>query len=102
MPDIGPLHIDVALPEERRRMTYTLCYDDDALGLPKRIEFEADSPAMALEIAEGEADGRQARFLVDGEPLCQLVKAPAADAPYWIIVNEPGASLSGFYERSGR
>lgn len=55
---------------------------------------------MALEIAEGEADGRQARLFVDGELLCQLVKAPAADAPYWIIVNEPGASLGGFDERS--
>ena len=79
-----------------RRATYTLCYDDDALGLPKRIELEAESPAMALEIAEGEADGRQARLLVDGEPLCQLVKAPAADAPYWIIGREPKANPQPF------
>lgn len=93
MPDISPSLIEVAPPGEGRRMTYTLCYDDDALGLPKRIEFEADSPAMALEIAEGEADGRQARLFVDGEPLCLLVKAPAADAPYWIIASEQRASL---------
>lgn len=92
MPDISPLLAEVAPSGERRRTTYTLCYDDDALGLPKRIEFEAESPAMALEIAKGEADGRQARLLVDGEPLCQLVKAPAADAPYWIIARDTGPS----------
>ncbi|HWW59426.1 MAG TPA: hypothetical protein VN047_21215 [Sphingopyxis sp.] len=61
------------------RATYTLCYDDAALGLPKRIEFEAESPAKALEIAGGEADGRQALLFVDGEPLCRLVKASAAE-----------------------
>lgn len=92
MPDISPSLIEIAPPGNLypgsgvRRATYTLCYEDDAFGLPKRIEFEAESPAAALEIAQGEADGRQARLLVDGEPLCQLEKAPAAAAaPYWII-----------------
>jgi hypothetical protein len=68
-----------------RRRTYTLRYEEDALGLPKRIEFEAESPAAALEIAMGEAEGRRALLLADGEPLCQLVKAAADPAPYWIV-----------------
>lgn len=71
-----------------RKVTYTLRYDEDALGLPKRIEFEADSPAAALEIAMGEAEGRRALLLADGEPLCQLVKAAADPAPYWIVARD--------------
>lgn len=99
MSGINPAPARITRPGDRsraatfRRATYTLCYDDDALGLPKRIEFEADSPATALEIAGGEADGRQARLFVDGEPLCQLVKASAADAPYWIVAREAKARL---------
>ena len=71
-----------------RRRTYTLRYEEDALGLPKRIEFEAESPAAALEIAMGEAEGRRALLLADGEPLCQLVKAAADPAPYWIVARD--------------
>ena len=76
---------DEADASKARRLTYTLHYEEDALGLPKRIEFEADSPATALEIAMGEAAGRRALLLADGEPLCQLVKAAADPAPYWIV-----------------
>lgn len=72
----------------RRRRTYTLRYEEDALGLPKRIEFEAESPAGALEIAMGEAEGRRALLLADGEPLCQLVKAAADPAPFWIVARD--------------
>lgn len=71
-----------------RRRTYTLRYEEDALGLPKRIEFEAESPAAALEIAMGEAEGRRALLLADGEPLCQLVKAAADPAPFWIVARD--------------
>lgn len=78
-------------PETTPKRTYTLRYDDDALGLSKRIEFEAESPAIALEIAQGEADGRQAVLLVDGQPLCQLAKAPAEDGPFWIIKQQGAA-----------
>jgi hypothetical protein len=71
-----------------RKVTYTPRYDDDALGLPKRIEFEAAGPAAALDIAMGEAEGRWALLLADGEPLCQLVKAAADPAPYWIVARD--------------
>lgn len=76
------------------RLTYTLRYDDDAFGLPKRIEFEAASPAMALEIAQGEARGREALLLVEGLPLCRLAKAADADPPYWIIAHQHAAPRS--------
>jgi hypothetical protein len=55
-----------------RKVTYTLRYDEDALGLPKM----------------GEAEGRRALLLADGEPLCQLVKAAADPAPYWIVARD--------------
>ncbi len=77
-----------AVAGQGRRRTYTLRYEEDALGLPKRIEFEAESPAAALEIAMGEAEGRRALLLADGEPLCQLVKAAADPAPYWIVARD--------------
>lgn len=76
------------------RLTYTLRYDDDALGVPRRIEFETASPAMALEIAQGEARGREALLLVEGLPLCRLAKAADADAPYWIIAAQNAAPRS--------
>lgn len=72
-----------------RKVTYTLRYDEDAVGLPKRIEFEAENPATALEIAMGEAEGRRALLLADGEPLCQLVKAAADPGPFWIVARDP-------------
>ncbi|WP_432769978.1 MAG: hypothetical protein HEQ22_04315 [Sphingopyxis sp.] len=78
--EAAPIHTGCDLL--RRTVTYTLRYDEDAVGLPKRIEFEADSPAAALEIAMGEAEGRRALLLADGAPLCQLVKAACDSAPY--------------------
>lgn len=71
-----------------RRRTYTLRYEEDERGLPKRIEFEAASPAAALEIAMGEAEGRRAVLFADSKPLCQLVKAVADPAPYWIVARD--------------
>lgn len=71
------------------RATYTLRYEDDALGIEKRIEFEAVSAAYALEIARAEAEGRRALLLENGRPLCRLVKALAGDAPYWIVADRP-------------
>jgi hypothetical protein len=60
------------------RRTYTLRYDDDAVGIGKRVEFEAANAAYALEIARGEADGRRALLLENGRPLCRLEKAVPA------------------------
>ncbi|WP_144037832.1 hypothetical protein [Sphingopyxis sp. KK2] len=67
-----------------RKPTIMLHYGDDALGLEKRLLFEAAGPAAALDVAAGEAAGRNARLFVDGEPLCSLLKADE-DFPYWIV-----------------
>jgi hypothetical protein len=67
------------------RRTYTLRYDDDAVGIGKRVEFEAANAAYALEIARGEADGRRALLLEYGRPLCRLEKAVPGDASFWIV-----------------
>lgn len=72
-----------------RKPTITLHYDDDAIGIEKRLLFEAATPAAALEVAAGEAAGRHARLFVDGEPLCSLLKADN-EHPYWIIAAPAG------------
>lgn len=73
------------------RATYSLHYEDDALGIAKRVEFEAGSAAYAWEIALAEADGRQALLLEDGRPLCRLIKALPGEAPYWIVADGPAS-----------
>ena len=71
-------------PTPTRKPTLMLHYDEDHIGLEKRLLFEAASPASALDIAAGEAAGRSARLFVDGAPLCSLLKADD-DNPYWIV-----------------
>lgn len=71
-------------PAPARKPTLMLHYDEDHIGLEKRLLFEAASPASALDIAAGEAAGRSARLFVDGAPLCSLLKADD-DNPYWIV-----------------
>jgi len=71
-----------------RKPTIMLDYEDDAIGIAKRLLFEAETPAVALDIAKGEAAGRQARLFVDGEPLCSLLKADD-EHPYWIVAGSP-------------
>ncbi|HZG32935.1 MAG TPA: hypothetical protein VEZ59_06645 [Sphingopyxis sp.] len=73
-----------AIPAPAQKSTLMLHYDDDDIGLEKRLLFEAASLAAALEIAAGEAAGRHARLFVDGTPLCSLLKADE-DNPYWIV-----------------
>lgn len=73
-----------ASPAPPVKPTLTLHYDEDDIGLEKRLLFEAENPAGALEIAAGEAAGRTARLFVDGMPLCSLLKADE-DNPYWIV-----------------
>lgn len=73
-----------AAPAPPRKPTLMLHYDDDHIGLEKRLLFEAATPAAALEIAAGEAAGRYARLFVDGTPLCSLLKA-SEDNPYWVV-----------------
>jgi hypothetical protein len=81
----GELPVGDARPAPGPRRTYTLRYDDDALGIGKRVEFEAANAAYALEIARGEADGRRALLLENGRPLCRLEKAAPGDATFWIV-----------------
>ncbi len=71
-------------PMPARKPTIMLQYDDDHIGLEKRLFFEASTPAAALEIAAGEAAGRSARLFVDGAPICSLLKADEEN-PYWIV-----------------
>lgn len=40
--------------------SFTLTLDDDGLGEPKRIEFNASDPGQAFLILEREASGRMA------------------------------------------
>lgn len=68
--------------------TYTLCYEDDRRGLEKRIHFEAATPAVALEIAQGEAGGRWALLLRDGKILCRLEREAVGLSEYWLIAGE--------------
>jgi hypothetical protein len=65
--------------------TFTLRYDEDGLGLDKRIEFDAGNPAQALSIAQGEAEGRWAELSVDGRPLCRLGRTATDVGDYWVI-----------------
>ncbi|MBE1526922.1 hypothetical protein GGC65_001378 [Sphingopyxis sp. OAS728] len=69
--------------------TFTLRYKDDGLGLDKRVEFDATSPAVALGVASAEREGRRAILLADGEPLCELARESEG---YWRIA---GASCTG-------
>lgn len=79
-------------PTLPRKPTLMLHYDDDAMGLEKRLLFEAATPAAALDVAAGEAAGRHARLFVDGTPLCSLLKADE-DHPYWIVAR-PAAGMN--------
>lgn len=74
-----------------RKPTIMLQYDDDAIGIGKRLLFEADTPAIALEIAAGEAAGRHASLFVDGAPVCSLLKA-GDEHPYWIVAAPAGGT----------
>ncbi|MBJ7501188.1 MAG: hypothetical protein JHC57_15645 [Sphingopyxis sp.] len=65
--------------------TFTLRYDEDGLGLEKRIEFDAGNPAQALLIAQGEAAGRWAELSANGKPICRLGRAGAGAGDYWVI-----------------
>lgn len=80
-PDDGPV--------PAHKSTIMLQYHDDDIGLEKRLLFEAATPAVALEIAAGEAAGRHARLFVDGTPLCSLLKADE-DNPYWVVATSAG------------
>ncbi len=62
--------------------TFTLHYEDDGLGLDKRVEFDGSSPATALEIASSEPPGREAILSADGQPICRLAHA---DRGLWVV-----------------
>lgn len=66
-------------------ITYALRYEDDGIGIEKRVEFEADTPAQALLIAQGEAEGRWAELSADGRPICLLARETLGAGNYWVI-----------------
>lgn len=66
-------------------ITYALRYEDDGIGIEKRVEFEADTPAQALLIAQGEAEGRWAELSADGRPICLLGRENLGAGNYWVI-----------------
>jgi hypothetical protein len=80
------------MPGAPIKTSYSLHFDEDGAGLPKRIEFEAASASVALEIAERECDGRWALLICDGRPVCRV----GHNAGTWTIA--PCSSFS----RSGR
>lgn len=71
-----------------------LRYEDDGLGVEKRVEFEADSPAQALLIAQGEAEGRWAELSADGQRICQLGREGLGAANYWVIRSDAPRNMS--------
>lgn len=89
LPDETAVPTPDADPAPPQKSALMLHYDDDGIGLEKRLLFEAATPAAALEIAAGEAAGRHARLFVDGTPLCSLVKA-GEDNPFWVIAASAG------------
>lgn len=66
--------------DSSRKPTLALHYEDDGLGLGKRLLFEASSLAAALDVTAG----RQAQLFLDGTPVCRLLKADDTH-PYWIV-----------------
>ncbi|KGB53803.1 hypothetical protein OVY29_03400 [Sphingopyxis sp. SE2] len=60
------------MPDASPRTSYSLQFEDDGVGLAKRMEFEAASASVALEIAERECDGRWALLACDGQPVCRV------------------------------
>lgn len=66
-------------------ITYMLRYEDDGLGVEKRVEFEADTPARALLIAQSEAEGRWAELSANGRSICRLGRENVGAGNYWVI-----------------
>lgn len=69
----------------RSKLSYSLQFDDDGIGLPRRVEFEAASAFAALEIAEEQCNGRWALLLCDGAELCRVGRSGGT----WMIAARP-------------
>lgn len=69
------------------KLSYRLQFDDDGVGLPRRVEFEASSAAAALEIAEEQCCGRWALLFCDGAVLCRVGLSAGA----WLIAACPAS-----------
>lgn len=64
---------------------YTLKFVGDVLRKPKFIEFEADDPAKALEIAHYEAPDRSAELWSGGKKLCTIRRDPVGTEEFWEV-----------------
>lgn len=69
------------------KTSYTLCFEEDDRGLAKQLRFEAESPALALDIAQGEAEGRWALLMRGDEMLCGLERESAGGGSLWVILS---------------
>ncbi len=90
----GPETVAASDTSDETPVTYTLCYEDDHRGLEKRVRFEARSPAIALDIARGEAEGRWALLMRGGEILCRLEREDIGPGSLWVI-DGPGSQHIG-------
>ena len=75
-------------------ITYALRYEDDGIGIEKRVEFEADTPAQALLIAQGEAqrDAGQNSARTVGRSACSGAKTLGA-GNYWVIRHQQHSEI---------
>ena len=61
-----------------------LTFEDDDLGVAKFVEFEADTPASALNLLQAERCGRRATLAIDGVLVGHLTRC-SESSDLWII-----------------
>ena len=79
--------------------TYHLLLLDDASATPRRVEFKADSPDQAFQVARNERDGIHVELWESDRLLVRMSK----DGAVWKLLPTPGfvASSSGVSETRG-
>lgn len=65
--------------------TYVLRYEDRWFGVEKRVAFEAETVAEALELMEREPVGRWAELTCDGRLVCRRGGEPGGGRDYWVV-----------------
>ncbi|SKC02860.1 hypothetical protein [Sphingopyxis flava] len=66
--------------------TYHLLLLDDASGTPRRVEFKADSPDQAFQVARNERDGIHVELWESDRLLVRMSK----DGAVWKLLPTPG------------
>ncbi|MCB5425164.1 hypothetical protein H0274_07840 [Altererythrobacter sp. CC-YST694] len=62
--------------------TYRLIYSDDGIGVAQTIEFDANDPGAALNIADRHEPNRSAELWCDRERLCTIRRS---ENGFWAI-----------------